>query len=219
MVLSAELAENPESDHDNDEHQDSDDCRKRHQDRERYRVFAEHLLPYRLHFELDSALESMAEAHLFAADLEWTGAKAGSTDDYRSYSREYTIRMDGKPDLVGSAAKEFLGDSNLHNPEDMLVAALSSCHLLTYLALCARKGVRVVSYKDSCAARMEEREGVIRFVEAVLRPQVEVDGDLELALRLHDEAHHECFIAASVNFPVLCKPQVRALTSDLKERA
>ena len=142
-------------------------------------------------------------AHTYRARLEWTGAAQGATRDYASYSREYRVTIGGKPALRGSADPFFRGDAALHNPEDMLVAALSSCHMLSYLALCARDGIEVVAYEDDAVGTMEETAGVGRFVRAVLHPRVAVArGDLAKARALHDEAHAQCFIASSVNFPV-----------------
>lgn len=142
------------------------------------------------------------QAHHFAARLEWTGAAAGPTVDYAGYSREWTLTVAGKPALYGSADPAFRGDAALYNPEDLLVAALSSCHLLSYLALCARSGIAVVSYTDEAVGVMEAKDGAIRFTDVLLRPRVTVNGSLEKAQRLHAQAHAECFIANSVNFPV-----------------
>ncbi len=146
----------------------------------------------------------MAKTHRFAARTVWTGAARGSTDTYEGYSREYAIEVAGKPGLSGSADAAFLGDSSLHNPEDLLVASLSACHLLSYLACCARAGVSVVSYEDDASGTMEIKDRRLRFTEVVLRPKVTIDAasDIEKARALHADAHDVCFIANSVNFPV-----------------
>ncbi len=146
----------------------------------------------------------MADSHLFTANLQWTGAVQGPTVDYAAYSREYVIRMEGKPDLTASSDPAFRGDGSLHNPEDMLVAALSACHLLSYLAVAARKNMPVVAYEDDASGTMVLDKGGGRFTEVVLRPRTTVarGTNLDLALDLHDMAHKVCFIAASVNFPV-----------------
>lgn len=141
----------------------------------------------------------------FDARLTWTGNRGGGTVDYEHYGREWTARVEGKPDLDGSAATKFRGDGALHDPEDLLVIALSSCHLLSYLALCARKGVRVLEYSDAASGTMAlERGGSGRFTDAILRPQVTIaaGSDATLAAELHHEAHASCFIANSCNFPV-----------------
>jgi organic hydroperoxide reductase OsmC/OhrA len=153
----------------------------------------------------------MSEHH-FAAHLTWTGAAVGPVRDYDGYSREYRVDIDGKPPLVGSAAPAFRGSSALHNPEDLLVAALSACHCLSYLALCARAGLVVEAYEDRATGTMafDRERKVMRFFEVVLRPTVRLaaGADLERAHALHARAHHECFIANSVSFPVRNEPTV-----------
>lgn len=146
--------------------------------------------------------------HNFRARLEWTGRESGPARTYAAYSREYRVEIDGKPPLRGSAAKAFRGDESLHNPEDLLVAALSACHMLSYLAECTRHGVTVISYEDEALGTMEPIGGVMRFANVVLHPRVVVEGDLTVARSLHEKAHAACFIANSVNFPVLHEPNV-----------
>jgi peroxiredoxin-like protein len=152
----------------------------------------------------------MAHVHRYQAKLEWVGASRGSTATYQGYSREYSVAIPGKPMFSGSADPTFRGDPALYNPEDLLVVALSSCHMLSYLALAARAKLEVQSYVDEATGTMDMKDGKIRFVEVVLYPRVVVaaGSDLELARRLHAKAHGECFIANSVNFPVRNEPQV-----------
>jgi len=148
--------------------------------------------------------------HTYRTSLAWTGAAEGPTASYAAYSREYRVEFDGKPGLNGSADPAFRGDPALPNPEELLVAALSACHLLTYLALCALGGIEVVAYADDALGTMEETNGAGRFTRVVLRPRVVVGaGDLAKATALHEEAHRQCFVAASVNFPVETQPEVR----------
>src|SRR6478672_8366375 len=78
-----------------------------------------------------------AREHRYAASLTWTGADAGPTTSYQSYSRAWRIAFAGKPVLEGSADPTFRGDPALHNPEELLLAALATCHMLSYLALCS----------------------------------------------------------------------------------
>ena len=146
----------------------------------------------------------MAKTHNFAARTVWTGAAQGPTDPYQDYSREYAIEVAGKPGLQGSADAAFLGDASLHNPEDLLVVSLSACHLLSYLACCARAGVSVVSYEDDASGTMEIKDRRLRFTEVTLRPKVTIAAarDIDKARALHADAHDVCFIANSVNFPV-----------------
>jgi organic hydroperoxide reductase OsmC/OhrA len=151
-----------------------------------------------------------AEAHHFATHLVWTGAESGATVSYEAYSREHRIDIEGKPSLVGSAAPAFRGDPTLHNPEDLLMAALSSCHCLSYLALCAKSRITVVAYEDSATGIMARVDGVTRFTEVVLHPRVTISAgsDAEKARALHTRAHSICFIANSVNFEVRNEPEI-----------
>ena len=150
----------------------------------------------------------MAEHH-FACRLRWTGAAAGPTRDYASYSRDYEVLIEGKAPLVCSSDVAFKGDPDRLNPEDLLVASLAGCHMLTYLALCARAGIEVVAYEDQASGRMTVKDGRMRFTEVTLAPTVRIGaGDPERARALHEKAHEHCFIANSVNFPVLAMPTV-----------
>jgi organic hydroperoxide reductase OsmC/OhrA len=150
--------------------------------------------------------------HHYAVRLTWTGAKAGGTRDYKTYSREYRADFDAKPSITGSADPAFRGDPALHNPEDMLVLALSSCHMLSYLALAALGGLEVVAYEDSASGTMQQEGRGGRFTEVVLRPRVRLapGSDLARAEALHEEAHKTCFIANSVNFPVRHEAEIIA---------
>ena len=152
----------------------------------------------------------MAKEHRYEAALRWTGAKEGTTSSYRGYSREYEAAVGGKPALRLTADGAFLGDDALHNPEDLLVISLSGCHLLTYLAECARAGVHVLSYEDEASGTMAWDGETYRFGEVVLRPRVVVEegGDLALAEELHHKSHDLCFVARSMNFPVRHEPEV-----------
>ncbi len=151
------------------------------------------------------------KTHSYATHVEWTGNRGTGTSSYGAYGREHVIRMDGKPDIMGSADAAFRGNADRHNPEDMLVAAVSTCHMLWYLHLAAEAGVVVVGYTD--AARGAMVEDAVRggyFTEIVLRPMVTITaGDAAAAEHLHEAAHAKCYIANSVNFPVRCIPQVR----------
>ena len=152
----------------------------------------------------------MAHVHHFSAKLAWTGAAEGTTSSYESYSRDYVIEIPGKAPLAGSADPLFRGDASRHNPEDLLVASLSACHMLTYLAEAARAGVHVVAYTDAAGGTMQMKDGKMRFTDVSLHPQVAiaVDSDLATAQQLHHLAHEHCFVANSVNFPVTCDARV-----------
>ncbi|MCE9576069.1 MAG: OsmC family protein [Deltaproteobacteria bacterium] len=146
--------------------------------------------------------------HDYHLELVWTGNTGAGTTDYARYSREYRVTAVGKPDLVGSADPAFRGDRHRYNPEDLLVAALAACHMLSYLALCARNGIAVQSYTDACEGRMRLAGGG-QFESVTLRPRVGISaGDRARAIALHRDAHDACFIARSCNFPITCEPEV-----------
>lgn len=142
-------------------------------------------------------------AHRFNAHVIWTGASKGAAVTYESYSRDYLIEIDGKPPLKGSSAPVFRGDPGLHNPEDLLVASLSACHMLWYLHLCTDAGIHVSAYTDDAEGTMDMLKGTMVFTGVVLRPKVAIiEGDVDRAKALHHDANRACFIANSVNFPV-----------------
>jgi organic hydroperoxide reductase OsmC/OhrA len=153
---------------------------------------------------------SSIHQHHYRVDVAWTGNLGAGTQGYRSYDRSHEIRVPGKPVLAGSSDAAFRGDASRHNPEDLLVAALSSCHMLAYLHLAAVAGVVVTAYADIAEGMMEADADGGRFVEVVLRPAVTVSAtsDPVRAQALHVDAHHACFITSSVNFPVHCEPSV-----------
>jgi organic hydroperoxide reductase OsmC/OhrA len=142
--------------------------------------------------------------------VEWTGNRGTGTQTYQGYGREHEIRVAGKPVLAGSSDPAFRGDSTKHNPEDMLVAALSTCHMLSYLHVAATAGIVVTAYTDTAEGTMETDAHGGHFVEVVLRPQVTISAasDAAKAASAHEAAHHGCFIANSVNFPVRCEPRI-----------
>jgi organic hydroperoxide reductase OsmC/OhrA len=144
------------------------------------------------------------KTHAYQTQLHWA-ADGDGTKTYRSYSRDFTIGASGKPPIPGSSDPAFRGDAARYNPEELLVASLSSCHMLWYLHLCSRSGIAVLEYRDDAIGTMEEdARGAGRFVRVELRPAVTIAAgdDPSRAVALHDEAHRFCFIARSVNFPV-----------------
>lgn len=153
----------------------------------------------------------MKGEHHYTASLVWTGAAAGPTKTYQGYSRAWRMEFAGKPALDGSADPTFRGDPALHNPEELLLASLATCHMLSYLALCSLKGIAVTSYSDKPEGTMKRMpDGRTAFVSAKLYPQVTIadSAKLDTARTLHDGAHAECYIANSVNFPVENTPTV-----------
>lgn len=151
----------------------------------------------------------MAE-HAYATRLRWTGDRGGGTASYRAYGREHVISAAGKPDLAGSADTAFRGNADRWNPEELLVAALSSCHMLFYLHLCAEAGAVVVAYEDEASGVMAmAADGGGEFREVVLRPRVTIAAaDMAaVAEAQHERANALCFIARSVNFEVRHEPR------------
>jgi organic hydroperoxide reductase OsmC/OhrA len=149
----------------------------------------------------------MPREHTYSVSLVWTGNTGKGTSDYRSYARDHEIDAPGKPPIYASADPKFRGDPARYNPEELLVSALSSCHMLWYLHLCADAGIVVVSYEDRAVGTMQESSaGDGRFVGVTLRPHVRVTSSAEKAEALHQRAHELCYIANSVNFPVDHQP-------------
>ncbi len=151
----------------------------------------------------------MARQHSYMVTVTWTGNTGTGTSGYRDYQRSYDVSATGKTSIPGSSDPAFRGDGTRWSPEDLLVGSLAACHKLWYLHLCAEAGIVVDSYTDHAQGWMEEApDGSGQFVKVILRPQVSVaaDSDKEKACELHDQAHSLCFIARSVNFPVLCQP-------------
>lgn len=151
--------------------------------------------------------------HRYTLTSTWTGNSGTGTSGYRDYRRDVTLEVAGKPDVLASADKPFRGDPSRWNPEDLLLASLSECHLLSYLHACVTAGVVVVSYRDTASGVMrEDGAGGGAFVEVMLRPEVVVaDASMiDAAERAHAQANAWCFIANSMNFPVRHEARVRA---------
>ena len=149
--------------------------------------------------------------HTYDLTVTWTGDDGRGTADYRAYRRDHVVSADGRPDLAGSSDPTFRGDATRWNPEQLLVAALSQCHMLWYLHLCATNAVVVTGYVDHAHGEMRTHgDGSGEFTSVVLRPEVTVSEPemVEAAERLHAEAPTLCFIARSVNFPVGHEPTV-----------
>lgn len=158
--------------------------------------------------------------HHYATSLRWTGNRGTGTSGYRDYERSFDLASQGKQTLAGSADPTFRGEASKWNPEEMLLSALSSCHLLSYLHLCADAGIIVLSYTDDAVATMElGTDGAGHFTGVTLRPHVTVaEGtDIAAAQHLHHTAHEKCFIANSVNFPVACEAAVTQHADEMHE--
>ena len=143
--------------------------------------------------------------HHYNATINWTGNKGTGTSHYRAYERSHTISIEGKAYIEGSSDPAFRGDKSKYNPEELLIASLSACHLLSYLHVCSEEGVVIIAYSDEATGTMKETEnGGGYFTEVRLNPVVVVSNAsmIEKANELHHKAHERCFIASSCNFPV-----------------
>lgn len=141
----------------------------------------------------------------YTASLVWEGNLGTGTSSYSGYSRQFRVVIQNKPDILGTADTAFRGEPDKHNPEELLVASVASCHMLFYLSLCAKKGITVVEYKDEACGKLRISPGGGGSLEEVtLRPQVtiEKESDKTLAMELHAKANELCFIANSCKFPV-----------------
>ncbi|MCM3500575.1 OsmC family protein [Microbacterium sp. P26] len=149
--------------------------------------------------------------HHYRLRSTWTGDRGTGTSGYREYDRAVTLEVDGKPAIAASADKPFRGDPAKWNPEELLLAALSECHLLSYLHACVTTGVVVTGYEDDASGTLQEDgNSGGAFAEVTLRPRVRVADEsmVEAALAAHEQAREWCFIANSVNFPVHHEPEV-----------
>jgi organic hydroperoxide reductase OsmC/OhrA len=154
-------------------------------------------------------LHIMRKNHIYNLNTRWTGNTGRGTLNYRSYERNHIISAENKPEIFASSDPAFLGDNTKYNPEELLVASLSGCHMLWFLHLCAEAGVVVTGYTDNPTGIMTETEnGGGKFQEVILRPEVTVQNPHsgELLEALHNKAHKLCFISNSVNFPVKLIP-------------
>lgn len=150
----------------------------------------------------------MKRDHNYNTSIVWTGNRGTGTSSYRAYDRSYDLSAPGKITISASADTTFHGEAAKWNPEEMLQAALSSCHLLSYLHLCADAGITVLTYSDNAEGTMRMNpDGSGQFTSVTLHPQVTIAAgdDISQADALHHRAHELCFIANSVNFPVACE--------------
>lgn len=154
----------------------------------------------------------MSKFHHYQTLIEWTGNTGMGTRGYLAYQRNFDVITEGKQRLLGSSDPNFRGDKTRHNPEELFLASIASCHMLWYLHLCAEAGVSITSYEDHAEGIMEEtKNGSGHFTEVTLYPVVTVEneGMKSKATTLHEEAHKHCFIANSCNFKIRHKPVVR----------
>lgn len=151
----------------------------------------------------------MAHEHNYQLTTEWTGNSVEGTKNVRTYDRSHTVTIQGKPNLFLTTDNPAVGDKSKLNPEDLLVSAISSCHMLSYLYVCALEGIVITSYIDNATGIMVElASGGGSFKEVTLNPLFYVADEsmVEKAIELHHKAHEICYIANSVNFDVKCNP-------------
>ena len=150
--------------------------------------------------------------HKYKTTLHWSAEDGEGTKTYRSFARTHRITAktkhgEDKPAIVATSAFHSLDH---YNPDELLIASLSSCHMLWYLHLCSEAGVVVIDYRDEAELVLRlDAKGEGKVERATLHPRVQISsGDPEIAKRLHKEAHSKCFVASSVNFPVGCEPEI-----------
>ncbi len=154
---------------------------------------------------------SPPKQHIYEVQIEWTGNDGDGTKTYRSYRRDYKVASHGKAVIEGSSDPAFRGDPKRFNPEELLVASLSSCHMLWYLHLCSASAVSVLDYHDEASGLMEETSdgsGAISLVRLKPRVRIASPTDRQKALSIHYEAHKMCFIARSVKFPIQIEAEI-----------
>lgn len=155
----------------------------------------------------------MRDQHGFAVKIQWTGNRGEGTATHRTYGRDHRIHADGKRhEIEGSSDRVFRGDADRWNPEELVIAALAQCHMLSYLHVAATNGLVVIDYRDDASGTLQQQGEGGRLIEATLRPVVTLamhhdDADARRAEALHGRASELCFIANSVNFVVRHEPQ------------
>ena len=147
----------------------------------------------------------MNKEHNYEATVIWTGNSGKGTQNYKNYDRSYRICINDKPEILGSSDVAFRGDSTKYNPEELLITAIASCHMLWYLHLCAEENVVITAYKDFVSGSMKiDANGRGGFSKVVLNPTITISeiSMKEKAIELHQKANEFCFIANSINFPI-----------------
>ena len=153
----------------------------------------------------------MNKEHHYKITTTWTGNSGEGTSNYRSYERSLTISINNKADILATSDTAFNSDKTKHNPEELFLASIASCHMLWYLHLCSENGIVIIDYVDNATGTMiETSDGGGHFTEVILFPTVTVSHEtmIKPALELHQKANKRCYIANSCNFPILHKPVV-----------
>ena len=154
----------------------------------------------------------VARDHQYQVRVAWTGNAGQGTATYAGYSRAHEISVSNKSPIHGTTEVPRFHDKSAYTPEELLVAALSACHMMWTLHMCADAGITVVSYIDEAEGTMHPHGQTGQFTEVVLRPLMKITDPKRIAdaESAHEEAHRLCNIARSVNFPVHCEPKVVA---------
>lgn len=144
-------------------------------------------------------------AHHYPLQLAWTGNTLDGT-----YNRNVVVTTAGKHPLAVSSAPEYAGDATRWNPEDLLGSALATCHMLTFLALCAKAKVEITGYEDHAEAVLDTVDKVTRITRVHLRPVIRVPRGTSMAkvVELFEKAHKYCFVANSVTCEAVMEPRV-----------
>jgi organic hydroperoxide reductase OsmC/OhrA len=162
-------------------------------------------------------MSTSGRVHRYQVTNQWTGNLGSGTSAYRAYSRNHELTGAGKgAPIAGSSDPAFRGDPARYNPEELLLGALSACHMLWVLHLCADAGIVITAYSDDAIGDMVEHpDGSGEFTRVVLRPRMAItDGSRAAeAAAIHERAHHVCALARSVNFHVDVEPVVTASES------
>lgn len=151
----------------------------------------------------------MNKEHQYKVVARWNGSHGKGTNNVKTYDRSHTVSINNKPDLHLTTDNPHVGDKTKLNPEDLLVTAVASCHMLSYLYVCALEGIVVTDYVDNAIGIMiENNDDGGKFKEIILNPVVKVaeKSMIERSIELHHRAHEICYIANSVNFEIKNKP-------------
>jgi organic hydroperoxide reductase OsmC/OhrA len=164
--------------------------------------------------QMEKIMSATPDSHEFSAALRWPADPAQAKPPEANFSRNNILLTEGKAEIPGSAPSIYGGDASRYNPEELLIMALAHCHMLTYLAIAAKKRMTVLAYEDRATGTLGPGEaggrGKMSMREVILRPRVTVSkgSDLAEAIAIHEKAHANCFIASSVNFPVRHEPEI-----------
>jgi organic hydroperoxide reductase OsmC/OhrA len=156
----------------------------------------------------------MQSEFIYKAEIEWIGNKGSGTFDYRSYGRSHVIRIPDKEPIQASSDSTFRGEKNKHNPQELFLSSISSCHMLWYLFLCAEEDIVVLEYSDNASGILimePDRSGYLK--EIILNPSVVVaeQSMIQAGIEMHDRARDKCFLANACSIPILHKPTVKCL--------